>query len=91
MTTINCLGLTFIALVGTAAVDEGTEEDGFLGMIAFLFSKLFDVVRFPSHTLFFDWMNGSMFFIGLFINCILYAFAIERLISMKKQRVNDNF
>ena len=44
MTTINCLGLTFVALVGTAAVDEGTEGDGFLGMIAFLFSKLFDVV-----------------------------------------------
>ncbi len=84
MATINCLGLTFIAFVGAAAVDEGTEGDGFLGIIAFLFSKVFDVLRFPSHTLFFDWMNGSMFFIGLFVNCILYGFAIERLISMRK-------
>ena len=62
MATINCLGLTFIALVGTAAVDEGTEGNGFLGMITLLFSKVFNVVRFPSHTLFFDWMNGSLFF-----------------------------
>jgi hypothetical protein len=84
MATINCLGLTFIAFVGAAAVDEGTEGDGFLGIIAFLFSKVFDVFRFPSHTLFFDWMNGSMFFIGLFVNCILYGFAIERLISTRK-------
>jgi hypothetical protein len=84
MATINCLGLTFIAFVGAAAVDEGTEGDGFLGIIAFLFSKVFDVFRFPSHTLFFDWMNGSMFIIGLFVNCILYGFAIERLISMRK-------
>ncbi len=84
MATINCLGLTFIALVGTAAVDEGTEGNGFLGMIALLFSKVFNVVRFPSHTLFFDWMNGSLFFVGLFINCILYGFAIERLISISK-------
>ena len=40
MATINCLGLTFIALVGTVAVDEGTEGNGFLGMIALLFSKV---------------------------------------------------
>jgi hypothetical protein len=36
--------------------------------------------------LFFDWMNGSLFFVGLFINCILYGFAIERLISIGKIR-----
>ncbi len=84
MATINCLGLTFIAFVGAAAVAEGTGGAGFLGISAFLFSKVFDVFRFPSHTLFFDWMNGSMFIIGLFVNCILYGFAIERLISMRK-------
>jgi hypothetical protein len=86
MATINCFGLTFIALLGAVAVDEGTEGKGVLGLISLIFSKVFNVLRFPSHTLFFDWMNGSLFFVGLFINCILYGFAIERLISISKIR-----
>ena len=52
MATINCFGLTFIALLGAVAVDEETEGKGVLGVIALIFSKVINVVRFPSHTFF---------------------------------------
>jgi len=84
--TIMCSVLTFITLVGAAAVDEGTSGTGIFYVAALVLSKLFYVFRFPTHTFLFNLMNGSMFFIGLFINCILYGFLTERLISFLKNR-----
>ncbi len=82
--TIICCVLTFITLAGAGAIDEGTEGTGILGATALILSKLFYVFRFPTHTFFFDLMDGSIFFIGLFINCLLYGFVTERLISYFK-------
>jgi di/tricarboxylate transporter len=59
---------TFITLIAAASVDEGT--DGNSALIQVL-AKLFYIFRFPTHTLFFSFMGGSFFFIGLGINCIL--------------------
>ena len=84
--TIICCVLTFITLAGAGAVDEGTEGKGILRAIALILSKLFYVFRFPTHTLFFDFMDGSRFFIGLFINCTIYGFVTERIISLLKSR-----
>ena len=88
--TIICCVLTFITLVGAGAVDEGTEGNGILGAIALVLSKLFYIFRFPTHTFFFDFMNGSNFFIGLFINSIVYGFFTERVISFFKGRQISN-
>ena len=84
--TIIFCGLTFITLVAAGSVDEGIEGTGVLGFIAIILSKLFHFFRFPTHTFFFDLMNGSRFFIGLLINCIMYGFLTERLISFLKSR-----
>ncbi len=77
---------TFITLIAAGAVDEGTEGTGILGFMALILSKLFHLFRFPTHTFFFDFMNGPRFLIGLLINCIFYAFLTERLIFFLKKR-----
>ncbi len=84
--TIICCVLAFITLVGAVAVDEGTAGTGIFYFAALVLSKLFYVFRFPTHTLLFNLMNGSMFFIGLFINCILFGILTERLIAFFKNR-----
>jgi hypothetical protein len=84
--TIICCFLTFITLVGAGAVEEGTEERGILGAFSILLLKLFYVFRFPTNALFFEFMDSSIFFIGLFINCIIYGFVTERIISLFKRR-----
>ena len=71
--------LTFITLIAYVANEEGT--DGSPIIATSIIAKLFNIFRFPTHTLFFDYMNRSMFFIGLLINCIFYGFITERFIS----------
>ena len=83
ITTIICGILTFITLVAAAAVDEGTGGDE---IIVKALEKLFYIFRFPTHTLFFQFMNGSMFFVGLLINCLFYGLVIERCFSFYKNR-----
>ncbi len=61
--------MTFITLVTAAARDEGTGGDE---IIVKALEKLFYIFRFPTHTLFFEFMNESMFFVGLFLNCLFY-------------------
>jgi len=82
--------LTGFSLLAAFARDEGT-----LGSNIFLnFSAdLFWIVRFPMHNLFWRYMNGGMFFIGLFINCVFYAAIIERmgyLFSAIKRKLPGN-
>ena len=84
--TIICGILTFITLVAAGAVDEGTQGTGSVGSIIFIVSKLFYIFRFPTHPLFFDFMDGSRFLVGLFINCLIYGFLAERLITFFRNR-----
>lgn len=81
-TTI-CGVLTFVTLIAAAARDEGTGGDG---IIVKTLEKLFYIFRFPTHTLFFRFMNGSVFFVGLFINCLIYGLAFERIVSAFKNK-----
>ena len=83
-TFIICI-LTFLSLVGAGAVDEGTEGSGILYVVSHIFSTLFYVFRFPMHTFFFQWMDGSMFIIGLCINCLFWGLIIERIIYYKSK------
>jgi hypothetical protein len=83
ITTIICGIFTFVTLIAAAARDEGT---GGNGIITITLEKIFYLFRFPTHTLFFQFMNGSMFFVGLFINCLFYGLVIERISSFYKSR-----
>ena len=62
------------------AEDEGHSQAGIGG----IFTKLFYVLRFPTHTLFsfFFTLHPVLFFIGLLINCTFYGFIIERIWSL---------
>jgi hypothetical protein len=70
------------------------EDEGTLGtnIILVFLSKLFYVLRFPTHTLFWSTFSGAgtgVFLSGLIINCVFYGFLIERIHSfLKEEKVN---
>ena len=65
--------LTLISLYFAAARDEGTYPEK--SIIWNLIADVFCIFRFPTHILFWKYMNGWMFFIGLIINSELsYSF-----------------
>ena len=80
--------LTFFSFIGAWSVDEGTNGTGLFGVITYLFSLLFYIFRFPTHTLFFEYMTGSIFYIGLLINCLIWALIIERILRLIKSIKN---
>lgn len=61
------------------ANDEGTLGSNIIWVTM---SKLFYILRFPTHTLFWDFFsfNATLFFVGLMVNCIFYGLLIERTI-----------
>jgi hypothetical protein len=66
----------------TWAQDEGTLGTN---MLAQAFAAFFNVLRFPTHTLFWSVIaNGGvlLFFAGLFINCLFYGLITERIFSI---------
>ncbi len=71
--------LTFFSFIAAWAKDEGTIGDS---VIWNLFADLFNVFRFPMHNLFWDWMNGCLFFIGLILNAMFYGLIIERILHL---------
>ena len=73
--------LTIIVFIGAAAYDEGMTEDPTL-------YYLFNVFRFPTHTLFFDFFptSGFLFFGGLLLNVLFYALLMERCFSYLRRR-----
>ncbi len=78
--------LTFLSLASIAAIDEGTQGEGILGFIAIVVSKLFYVLRFPTHTLFFEcFSSGNIFFVGLVINIIFWTTIIHLTIKYLKK------
>lgn len=73
--------LTFVSLVCFAANDEGTQGGGVLGSITFVFSKLFYLLRFPTHTFLFDYLDGYNFIWGLLFNCLFWTIIIHLTIK----------
>ena len=85
---ITISALTFLSLACVAAIEEGTQGSGISGLFAFVFSTLFYVLRFPTHTLFIENLSSAFLFIfGLAIN-ILFWTAITFVVThyLKKQR-----
>ena len=59
------------------------EDEGTLGgnVAEVIFSKLFYILRFPTHTIMWTVFsnNAVLFFLGLVINCMFYGLVLERL------------
>ena len=72
-------GLTILSFLMEFGRDEGT-----LGRNIFLnfMADAFYVFRFPTHVLFWEYMDGSIFFLGLFVNILFYAALVEIIISI---------
>ena len=73
------------------------EDEGTLGVniIWVTFAKLFDVLRFPTHTLLWPLITkggAAIFNGGLIINCLFYGLLTERLIYFVKRwrKLNAN-
>ncbi len=65
------------------------EDEGTLGtnIIWLTFAKLFYVLRFPTHTLLWTVITSggaTIYFVGLFINCLFYGLLTERIFSLIK-------
>ncbi len=64
------------------------DDEGTLGSNRFwmTFSKVFYILRFPTHTLFWKFFsfNAVFFFVGLILNCMFYGLLIERTIFLFK-------
>jgi hypothetical protein len=83
ITLIICCVLSFVSLVAFAATEEGTNGND---VIVPAIGNLFYIFRFPMHTIFSSLMSGKWFLIGLFINCLFYAFFIERYFTLKNKK-----
>lgn len=80
--------LLFFSFLAAWQIDEGWTSSG-VGPVTSALSKLFYILRFPTHTLFWIFFSSSafLFFLGLFINCIFYGFIIERIISFFPKKI----
>ena len=76
-------GLTFFSFLTAFGKDEGTLGDNFI--LNFM-ADTFYIFRFPTHQLFWKYMNGGYFFFGLFINILFYAVVIEAIIIIFEKR-----
>jgi hypothetical protein len=81
--------ITFVTLCAAFAEDEGIIGTS---LVLLILAKLFYLFRFPTHPLLWSIMakSGSfepvMFFGGLILNCLFYAFLTERLFYFLKKR-----
>jgi hypothetical protein len=66
------------SFIAAGAEDEGTLGSGMIGMVL---SKLFYILRFPTHTLFWNFFSSDSnhYFGGLLINCLFYGLIVERI------------
>jgi hypothetical protein len=72
--------LAYESYIQAVAIDEG--RAGNSGLRHWL-GDFFNVMRFPMHVLFKTWSRQPVnFAIGLIINCLLYAFILERIFQM---------
>ncbi|WP_293310924.1 hypothetical protein [Pedobacter sp. UBA5917] len=74
---------TIITLIAAVAVEEGT--DGNSSIIQAI-AKPYYIFRFPTHTLFFGFMDGPIFYYGLLFNSLFYGFLTERIVCLLRNR-----
>jgi hypothetical protein len=81
------VGLLLIPSFFAAFVeDEGNLRQGYTFWM--FFARLFDVIRFPTHTLLWPIISAAgpfTFFGGLLINCMFYGLVVERITSLLRK------
>lgn len=84
ISTLLLLGLTFFGGLGAFAEEDGTIDNS--SSLIWL-AKMFNILRFPTHTLFWDLfsLNGYIYILGLLLNCLLYGLIFERIIYYFKR------
>jgi hypothetical protein len=75
--------------LAAGAEDEGTLGTSFLSQFFFI---SFQVIRFPTHTIFWDLFSKTLgvYVLGLFINMLIYSFLIERVLFFIKRFSNHD-
>jgi hypothetical protein len=69
--------LTLLSFYGAVSEDDPGNEGSFV--LGFL-SGLYNILRFPTHTLFWEFFSQAGFFsVGLLLNSAIYALIIERV------------
>lgn len=81
--TFVSLSLLFGLLLIPSFLAAWAEDEGTLGtnIIWATFAKLFKVLRFPTHTLFWTIITkcgATIYFLGLVLNCMFYGLLTER-------------
>ena len=73
--------LLILSFFAAWAKDEGTLGNGFISSVL---AKLFYTLRFPTHTLLWDFFssNATIYFLGLLINIIFWGFVFERTVFL---------
>jgi hypothetical protein len=77
--------LVIPSFIAAWAEDEGTLGTSIIWMVFF---KLFYILRFPTHTLFWVIFSNAgvvVYLSGLIINCMFYGFITERIYSFFRQ------
>jgi hypothetical protein len=80
-------GLLYFSFIAAFLEDEGTlPPDDWIWIVG---AKLFYILRFPTHTLFFEvFVSHYLLFIGgLFLNVIGWAFLCERVITLTSYKL----
>jgi len=85
-------GLTILSWLFAFAKDEG-QIDGNTEWIQNFIADGLNVFRFPTHTLFeqlilSDRIVGYLYFPGLLLNCVFWAFVTERFVSIGTEIYN---
>jgi len=75
--------LTVLSFFSEFGKNEGTLGNNII--LNFLAGSFY-VFRFPMHVLFWKYMHGSFFIVGLLINVLFYAVLIETLVSILKKK-----
>jgi len=81
--------LVFVLLLVPSFLAAFGEDEGTLGtnIIWIIFADLFDVLRFPTHTLLWTFVSKYMitYFPMLVVNCLFYGLITERLVFIFKK------
>lgn len=82
--------IVFIILLIPSFLGAFAEDEGTLGsnLVWIFFAKLFNVLRFPTHTLLWSIISEAgvvIYFATLLLNCIFYGLAVERIIFYIKK------
>jgi len=90
ISTALILTLLIISFLSAYVEDEGNLSKGSVWVI---FARIFNVLKFPTHTLFEGLFGHNLILIlvGFLINCLFYGFLLERITYFIKKINNKSF